>query len=374
MRQVPDLPSEQGGDISNRGGKAERVPNWVAALVLTVGLVALLAIWLGRRHEEFRWDLFAATFSAIRWRWMAAATGLALMTYLGRVIRWAVMLRPLRPNPSYWNLLKATLIGFTAVVLLGRPGELVRPYLIAIKERTPFASQMAIWVLERVADLLVVLWIFGASVTYISSNLAGDLSPGLAWVLESGGRVVWMISGGCITLMFLLARFAEPLRRWVEGRVRSSPHRVWKSLGDLVGAAADGVGCIQNITSVVLIVLYTAVEWLLIVGCYVCLFRSFEATEMLGLMESLAFLGFLAFGSIVQIPGVGGGVQVVAVLVLTELFGVRLEAASGVAVAIWLVTFASIAPIGVPLALHEGFQFGAWRVLRERVAGEAARP
>ena len=42
-------------------------------------------------------------------------------------------------------------------------------------------------------------------------------------------------------------------------------------------------------------------------------------------------MGFVSFGSIVQIPGIGGGMQVVSVLVLTELFGVRLELATAFA-------------------------------------------
>jgi hypothetical protein len=71
------------------------------------------------------------------------------------------MLRPIRPHASVAGLLSATMIGFTAIVLLGRAGELVRPYLIAQKERVPFPSQVAAWVLERIYDLLMVLVIFG---------------------------------------------------------------------------------------------------------------------------------------------------------------------------------------------------------------------
>ena len=57
-------------------------------------------------------------------------------------------------------------------------------------------------------------------------------------------------------------------------------------------------------------------------------------------------MGFVSFGSIVQIPGVGGGMQVVAVLVLTELFGVRLELAIAFALFLWIITFVAIVPAG----------------------------
>jgi len=76
-------------------------------------------------------------------------------TYYGRALRWAVFLKPLKQKPSLGNLFSATVIGFAAITVFGRPGEFVRPYLIALKERVPVPSQMAAWILERMFDLLV---------------------------------------------------------------------------------------------------------------------------------------------------------------------------------------------------------------------------
>ena len=53
---------------------------------------------------------------------------------------------------SLWRVFSATAIGFTAVVLFGRAGEPVRPYLIAKKEGVTFSSQVAAWVVERILD------------------------------------------------------------------------------------------------------------------------------------------------------------------------------------------------------------------------------
>ncbi len=69
----------------------------------------------------------------------------------------------------------------------------------------------------------------------------------------------------------------------------------------------------------------------------------------------------MAFGSIVQIPGIGGGVQVVSVLVFTEIYRLPLEAAAGLAVFIWIITFVVIVPVGFVLAFHEGLN---WRKLK----------
>ena len=65
----------------------------------------------------------------------------------------------------------------------------------------------------------------------------------------------------------------------------------------------------------------------------------------------MILLGFVAFGSVVQIPGVGGGMQIATVLVLTEFFGIGLEAASGIALVLWIITFVAIVPIGLGAGL-----------------------
>ena len=42
-------------------------------------------------------------------------------------------------------MLAPQFIGFSALALLGRAGEMVRPYIIAKKERLTFTSQVAVW-------------------------------------------------------------------------------------------------------------------------------------------------------------------------------------------------------------------------------------
>jgi ABC-type sulfate transport system permease component len=73
-------------------------------------------------------------------------------------------------------------------------------------------------------------------------------------------------------------------------------------------------------------------------------------------------MGFVSFGAVVQIPGIGGGTQVVSVLVLTELFATKLEVATSFSLFIWLITFVVIIPVGLLMALHEGLN---WRGLRQ---------
>jgi hypothetical protein len=108
--------------------------------------------------------------------------------------------------------------------------------------------------------------------------------------------------------------------------------------------------------------LWSAVEWVVIIGIYRTVMLAFPGLAGSSLTDTLILLGFVSFGSIVQIPGIGGGVQIVVVLVLTELFQVSLEAATSFALIFWIFTFVVIVPFGLLLAFHEGIR---WRQLRE---------
>ena len=155
----------------------------------------------------FDWALFAATFSQLRWPWLAAASVLAYATYFGRALRWAVFLRPLRPHPRMGDLMKATIIGFTAIILLGRPGEFVRPYLISVKEEVPLTSQLAAWFLERLFDLLFALGIFGYGLSRLSVS-HGHVGGALGWLFQVGGSLVWILSSVTLGLLIFLRRYA----------------------------------------------------------------------------------------------------------------------------------------------------------------------
>ena len=54
---------------------------------------------------------------------------------------------------SAGRLVAPTIVGFTALALLGRAGEMIRPYLIARKENVSFSSQLAVWAVERIFDM-----------------------------------------------------------------------------------------------------------------------------------------------------------------------------------------------------------------------------
>jgi len=326
-------------------------------------IVAAIAIWR-LRSGAFHWAEFARAFRGLDASWLTLSIVLILATYYGRALRWEVMLRPIQADTSIMRILSATIIGFTAIVLLGRAGELVRPYLISTKERVPFTSQVAAWVLERIYDLLMVLAIFGFALARVPWAKL-PLRHGLALLFQTGGWVVGIIAAVCIILLIGFGRYSNLARRLVAWAGRILPERLRHRVTRLSDAFLDGMQSTAKTTYIVLIALYTVLEWALILGCYYCMFRAFPATARFTLAEVSVFLGVVAFGSVLQIPGVGGGVQIAAALALTEIFGLSKEASSGMALLIWAVSFLTVVPFGLILAWREGLHWGRFRSLPE---------
>ena len=286
---------------------------------------------------------------------------MGLATYFGRVLRWAVLIRPVCPRPDIRGLFSATAIGFTAVVIFGRPGEFVRPYLVSLKEKTPFSSQAAAWLLERIFDLLAALLIFGFALAQIEGS-GVHAGPTFAWVMKAGGWIAALLGSLCLVVLFLLGRYAESMQQRLLSALSALPATWHSKLRELVAAFVRGVESTQSPGLLLSILLYTALEWILIAACYVSLFRAFPDLASFRIADIMVFLGFVSFGSIVQLPGIGGGMQLVAIVVLTELFGVSLEVATGMALMLWIITFVVIVPVGVIMLFHEGIN---WQKLKE---------
>lgn len=340
---------------------------WALPAAAVAALIALrLHTGSEMRRLAFDGAAFRRGLSHLEWRWLALAAGFAYATYVGRALRWAIFLRPVRPRPRFLDLLKATVIGFTATVLLGRAGEIVRPYLIAAKARVTVASQLAAWVVERLFDLLFALGIFGFGLSRMDAS-RGRLGPALTWALQTGGVLVWTLSSICLIVLLILHFKPDAFRARLLGALGFLHEHHMARAEKWIDTFLHGVESLRSLRSVLELAGYTALEWILISACYFCVMRAFAGTLRFGLVDIFIYMGFVAFGTVVQLPGIGGGMQVVSVLVLHEIFGVSVEIATSVTLVLWIITFVILIPVGVPLALHEGLNWRRLKAIQEEV-------
>ena len=339
-------------------------PRLSRTLVLTAitGVLIVFLIAYRTRGLSFRWNLLLETIRDVDWGWLMVSILLILLSNVGRALRWQVMLQPLGKTIGVWRLTSDTAIGLTAGVLLGRVGEVVRPYLIAVQTGLPFSSQAAAWLLERMLDLLAVLLLCGYALIRIPPY-SWRLGPRIQDALMAGGYSLAI--AGAICLVLLLA-FRDPARR-AQRRILSAltflpdPHR--HRIARMLDAFSQGMGCTRDPRSLALLLSYTAVEWAVIIASSFALLHAFPTTRSFGLVDVLVLLAFMTLGSLVQVPGIGGGVQAASIVALTGIYGLRLETATGVAILLWMVGTLAIVPFGLACAFHEGLNWSKLKLL-----------
>src|SRR5947207_11000317 len=126
----------------------KRIALYALAALLLVALFYLQF----RTWRRFDWAVFLAQTRQVQLIHILLGIGFTYLAYILRALRWRIFLRPVKQT-STMRLLSPTIVGFTGLSLLGRPGELIRPYLIARKENLPFSSQLAVWAVERIFDI-----------------------------------------------------------------------------------------------------------------------------------------------------------------------------------------------------------------------------
>jgi hypothetical protein len=255
------------------------------------------------------------------------------------------------------------------VVFFGRPGEIVRPWLIARRERVPMPSQLAAWLLERVLDLLMVLLLFGFALLRIRPESAG---PRLRTVLDSGGTAALLLGIACVMWLIAAALWSDAARRWFSFLSRWLPQGIRVRAESLFHAFLDGIAVTGSASSLGILLAWTIAEWILILAGVHLALAANPPTAGFGIFDTVVLTGFMAFGSIVQLPAIGGGMQVAAVVVLTELFGLPFESAAAIALLLWVLTWSSIVPVGIAVAFAEGLKWSNLRHIEENPADQEA--
>jgi hypothetical protein len=168
------------------------------------------------------------------------------------------------------------------------------------------------------------------------------------------------LAGGATCFCFIFAlRFLSPAQsQRLVGVLDFLPSALAQRLRPLAlsfmeGAAASCEGRLQW-----QVVLYTFLEWLIIAICQWSVFQAFQVTRGMSLSDVVTVVGLVSFGAVVQLPGIGGGMQVAAVAVLTQIFQIGLEEASSIALVLWITSFVLVVPVGLWLAFREGLRFG----------------
>ena len=326
---------------------------------LILGLVVLLALgallFWGRDKIHFDFKVFRAQLGLADWRKIGIAVGCIYVGYVFRAVRWALLMRHNKKVPLF-SLLGTQVIGFTAVALIGRVADPVRPYLVSKRSGLPLSTQIAVYIVERLFD-------FGSMALIISSVILCTVWFGQPGALPHpeelkkagyGGLAITLLAG-----LFLVAvRLAGGIvASFMEGTFGLISKKLGAAVGHKIRAFRAGLDTMRSFADFALASALSLTMWMLITLAYLETMWAFTASPPLAgmtLPRCILLLAVSGTASVFQLPILGWFSQIGFVAAaMASFYGAAAEASTACAATLLFVTFISIIPVGLIWARFE---------------------
>jgi len=325
----------------------------VLGLVVLAAIVAVVA-W-GHDKIHFDFALFRSQLALADWRKIGIAAGCIYLAYIFRGVRWALLIRHNKKVPLL-SLVGTQVIGFTAVALIGRVADPVRPYLVARRTGLPLSSQFAVYIVERLFDAGSMALLFSSAILLSAWFGAPGAMPHSELVKKAGYWGMLLTLAGALFLVAV---------RWAGGAVASFfertfgifSHKLGQAVGHKIRSFRTGLDTMRSFSDFAATASLSIAMWILIAASYLETTQAFVASPQLAAMTPAKCVLLMAVSgvtSIIQLPVLGWFTQIgLVAATISSFFGVSPEAATACAATILLVTFLSIVPVGLIWAQFE---------------------
>ena len=334
----------------------------VLIVLLTIGLLAFFL------RDANMSEVWAETRRADA-RLLVAALATTALTYVLRAYRWQFLLAPIGAT-HFKNAFRTTVIGFAATSLLpARAGEVIRPYLLARRERLSATAAFATVILERLLDLLAVLILFAVFVLLGASGVvSGD--PSQFARVKFGGLLAGAGAIVASAVLFALAGHPERLGRLALGAERILPGAIARAVARFVETFAQGLAVMRQPDQLALSLLLSFPLWLSIAAGIWLTSRAFHIT--FPFTASFLVMTILVVGVAMPTPGAIGGFHAAYQIAVQTFFATPTDRAIGGAIVLHAISFLPVAIVGVLFMLGEGITLSGARQLAESAGqGEA---
>ncbi len=278
--------------------------------------------------------------------YLTGACLIALLSYWLRALRWKFILLPVK-RVRFSSVLLTTAVGYAALSLLpARMGDLIRPLLLAKREKFPASASLASILTERVFDLWSVVFYFLVFIIWPPNmpNLGVQANRNLEVLSLSGYVAGAGLLIGTLVLLGLFRyqeRFIDVLT-WPVGKIRPS----WRQpAANFLEHFLDGMRVLQRPRDLLITTLASLVMWYVIFWQVQMTLFAFDIH--LPLRDAFLIVTLTVIGLAVPTPGGVGGFHKASQIGLTMFFGIELNVATAVAIAYHAICFVPITIIGL---------------------------
>ena len=327
-----------------------------AVSILALGLG--LAFWFASRLD---WQTVGAHLrNAQIWPLVLAAV-LVNATLFARALRWQALLAPIAPI-GLRNLFAATAVGFGAIFVIGRTGEIVRPAVLSLRERLRPTATFATILIERVFDTAAVVAAFAFNLLFL--QLPGNRQSEFSAIRSLGLLLAVGVVIG-IAVLVLLRLKAALFLDWLERLSSRLPKRLVQPLLNFVRHLSEGLSILLDFPALLRTVFYTMCVWgLASIAAWLTLYAfglNYPASYI------IFILGFGLVGSVVPTPGGSAGAFHAAEAKAFEFLGLEPNLAASVAIIHHLVAFGPPFLLALYFLVRDEIGFGQ---IRDALASE----
>jgi uncharacterized protein (TIRG00374 family) len=301
-----------------------------ALCALAVGILW----WFGRQLD---WAGVRLAVSQSNRYLLGLAVLVICLAYLFRAYRWGALLAPLGPT-SLSHLFAATTVGFGAVFLMGRMGEVVRPAVLPMRDpRVRASSSFVTIMVERVYDMMAVVVLFAVNLLWFTppTNVGAEFSR-----VRIAGTVLLVLSIAAVAGLTWFRRRSKSIIGSLEkrlDRLRFMPVRLRRALISILEQLAKSLRVLVDARELAITIAWTAMVWAGITLANWLVLRAFGLR--FGISEAIFILGWSLVGSLVPTPGGAAGAFHAATAAGLIFLGVTRETAVAVSIVMHVVDF-----------------------------------
>ncbi len=310
-------------------------------------LFAIFIFWFFGRSLD--WQDISQSLRRANAFYLILATLIICLGYLLRALRWRILLAPITET-SLKELFATTTVGYAAVFLVGRVGEIVRPMWLPMRDRRvrPSAALITLGV-ERIFDLASLICFFAINLIWF--NAPAGREDEFGYVKYIGNLMLVGVAVGFIGL-YIYQKFSSRFIAWFERASdrRFIPKRIRKIFLSLLKQLAVSLKVLKDWREITAVVFWTILLWFSIAVPTWLVILAFDLPLTFG--DSLFVMGFAAIGSLVPTPGGAAGAFHVATANGLMFLNVNQNDAAATSIAMHLVYFAPAIIFGLYYFLH----------------------
>lgn len=280
--------------------------------------------------------------------------------YFVRAVRWQVLLRPVA-HTRIRDLFATTTVGFAAILLVGRAGEIVRPMWLPMRDERirPSAALVTIFI-ERILDLASLMAFFSISLIWFRNPPGHEAEFASIKVVGNtlGGIIVLGIIG-----LIVYYRYSEPIIGWFTRLTdrRFIPRRVREIFLSLLKRLALSLDILKSPVDVALAIFWTAVLWLAIALPTWLILLAFGLP--VAFLDSTFVMGVASLGSLIPTPGGAAGAFHAATAGSIIILGYDRDVAAGSSIMMHLIYFVPALLFGLYYLFHGDISVEKFRSL-----------